>query len=112
MCAKLVGPLLSLTASGSLGNTLTFQTSKGRNTVGVKFPRKKTRTPKQMKVRAVYGEAISFWRGFTDELKAPYNLLGQRQGISGLNYFLKVVSKARYPVRYGRVQYGAVVYQA
>jgi len=103
---------MSLKASGSLGNTLTYQSTQGRSSVGIKFPKKQTRTPKQKKVRACYGEAVAMWRCFTPEQKAPWNLLGQKDGISGLNYFLKIVIMHRYPVRYGRVNYGAAVYQA
>jgi len=64
----------------------------------------------QQKIRAIYGEAISEWRRFTDEERAPWNEEAKKLGISGVNLLLKKMVARRYPVAYERIGYAAGVY--
>ena len=84
--AKVTGPMFSMTASGTIGDGLTYRKGK----VGCHVLRKQihhdTAKATQLTQRASYSSAIVFWKSLHVHEKEFYNYLGDQQGITGYNY--------------------------
>lgn len=95
--AKVTGPLLSLDASGSIANTMTFSRWKGRNYVRQRVIPTYTNTTLQAKVRALISDASIAWKsgatvGATTidaTYKSDYEAVASGQAISGFNLFIR-----------------------
>ena len=75
---KLKSPLLSLEASGSLGNALTFQRSRRENIIRGKPVPPNTRTLSQLYQRWSYQDGCFYWRTLTPTQKAVYRAAASR----------------------------------
>jgi len=77
--AKLQGPLLSVSASGSIGTGLTY--SSRRSGAQVRFQRKQKdiTTPGRVIVRGNYQLGLVLWNALPSEEKAYWNTM-ERQG--------------------------------
>lgn len=86
--ATLKGPLHSLTASGSLGQSLTFLQSKGRAIGKKKSKPGGQASPAQLARRALYKQCTNAWNALDSGAKATWNAAGQAAQISGFNAFM------------------------
>ena len=95
--AKVTGPLLSLDASGSIANTMTFSRWKGRNYVRQRVIPTYTNTTLQAKVRALISDASIAWKSndtvgavvIDSAYKLAYEAVASGQAISGFNLFIR-----------------------
>jgi hypothetical protein len=89
--ARATGPLLGAGASGTIGDLVTFSTSRGRVSVKMKSPGPGTNTPAQRSVRAIMSFLNIGWNGFAlnDPLRTAWSDLTQDQTISGINNYLR-----------------------
>jgi len=69
---KLVAPLFSLEAHGTLGNTLTFSTRKSGAQVRFQRAGKDNITPLRTIQRAKFATASSWWQMLTDDEKSQW----------------------------------------
>ena len=86
--AKLMGPLFSMEAAGTIKKTITYQRTKAGN-IARKW-RKTVQVPnaEQITVRYWMGRAVLMWQSFNAGVKADYNELAAGQSMSGYNYFM------------------------
>lgn len=95
--AKTTGPLFSLTASGTIGDTITYSIWKGIAYVRQRVIPTYSNTTEQANVRAVVTDASKAWKagsvvgGITIDTtyKAAYATAAQGMAMSGFNLFLK-----------------------
>jgi hypothetical protein len=85
--AKVIGPLLSLSASGSVADTFTHRNTMGRAIVGKKIRTQTSRSDAQLARRAVYQGICSTWNSFTGKQKEPWIALGKARGLTGFNAY-------------------------
>ena len=91
---KSTAPCFSLTASGTLKKTLTFQRKKGQNIVVKRhFPGSRepfTPSPKQLIQRAKIAELVARWKSLNDEEKQEWRDLAAKNGYQagGYCYFI------------------------
>lgn len=91
--AKLDGPLLSLNASGTLGQQLTFQGMPGGTRVISKPDHADTLTLPQVLQRFRFLEGKDYWHSLSDADKTTYNRLGRAQRMTGYNLALRAFLK-------------------
>lgn len=97
---KVTGPLLSISASGTIAHSLTY--SKQKNTCYVKGNRLEkvgdyhfrnkpytSQTPKQMAVRENFSNAVTEWKNLTEEEKEIYVDLAKGKATTGIALFIK-----------------------
>lgn len=95
--AKVTGPLLSLDASGSIANTMTFSRWKGINYVRQRVIPTYKRTTEQAAVRDIVMDASVAWKTNalvgTEQIDAAYKLAydtaASGTAMSGFNLFIK-----------------------
>lgn len=98
--ATVKGPCLSVSASGSIGKTLTFSTTCGKPCVkgsylkdwnGYYFSRRipESQTVKQMTVRATFENAKTVWNELNEAGKNEYNKRAAGKAYTGYNLFIK-----------------------
>ena len=95
--AKVTGPLLSLSASGTVADTMTFSRWKGRAYVRQRVIPTYTNTTLQAKVRDLLRDASVAWKteatvGAVDidaAYKLAYDTYASGLGISGFNVFMR-----------------------
>lgn len=86
--AKTEAPLLSLSASGAIANTLVYGKWKGRNYArGYAVPAKK-RSPAQLRTRSVFTWVMDVWVSAPTILKAPFHLSAEGIPKTGENVFM------------------------
>lgn len=92
MCAKVVGPLMSLGASGTVGQTLTFGKWRGVQWVREWFKPANPQSTTQTNVRTAFQLAIAY---FQDTLsaaqKTAYDTGAEGEEYSGYNLYMKRV---------------------
>ena len=108
--AKLKGPLLSVSASGSIGTGLTY--SSRRSGAQVRFQRKQkdVDTPARTAHRADYTDGVDIWNTFSDVEKALWNTLARSAHLSGYNLFLRYWLLTDTIIEQYRAYYGLSVY--
>ncbi len=74
---KIVAPLLSEKAHGTIGGVLTYSSRKNRNQVRYQRKQKSTETEAQEPQRARFWAAIQWWKELTADEKAIWNTLGR-----------------------------------
>lgn len=96
---KVTGPLLSSTATGTVGKTLTYCNRNGTNVVKGSYL-KKTFHPwfkrvvpvsssiSQLASRCVFKNATDVWKSLPAFVKEEWNVLALGQKMSGYNYFI------------------------
>jgi len=87
--AKITGPLMSSTASGSIAETLTFSKKRTGQQVRIQRKQKDVITPARTAQRNLYSEALSEWRSFSFSVKSAYELEAYPKKITGFNLFVK-----------------------
>lgn len=95
--AKVTGPLLSLDASGSIANTMTFSRWKGINYVRQRVIPTYSNTAEQMAVRDIVSDASLAWKTLAtvgavtinSAYKLAYNNAASGSAMSGFNLFIK-----------------------
>lgn len=109
--ARVKTPLLSNTAQGSLGETLTFSRRWGKN-----FARKFTKplpiaTTSQETQRAVFKGLIDEWNLRTQSEKDGWEAISSlRLPLSGYNIFLSLPINKRLVRMFGNAKFGAVYF--
>jgi len=98
--ARVVNPLMSFDASGSIGKALTFAKWKGRNYVKKWFKPANPNTVAQQAIRTVMANAKSYWDAglvsATTENKALFATAGEAEQISGWNKFVQAYIAANF----------------
>lgn len=86
--AKLGGPLMSMSASGTVGNIITFATWKGRPYVRTRVIPSNPKTPAQLGVRAMMTFLSQQWAGLSVGNKGTWDLAADARKISPFNAFV------------------------
>ncbi len=91
--AKVKGPFLSQSASGSIAKRLTARTT-ARGAVVLAYSRPGSRNPAvpsqaQLDHRAIYGALVADWHALTQEQRDQYNADAVPLAISGWNLFMQ-----------------------
>lgn len=86
--AKPTGPLLSLGASGTIADTLTFSKWKGRPYIRQRVIPANPQTVEQSKTRNAFTWASDAWKNFPTPNRAPWDRFAQGQVLSGRNAFI------------------------
>ena len=93
--AKVTGPLFSLSASGSVGKTITFGIWKGIAWVRKHFIPENPQTAEQVNMRTALGLMVAYWQGtVTQAQKDDYELGAAGTGQSGYNLYMSRGLKA------------------
>jgi len=87
--ARTEGPLLSETASGSIGGVLTFQKGYKGQQCHTKLQKSYKKTNAQVLIRSEFGMALADWRIATQEIKDAYNELAKGKKLTGYDLFVK-----------------------
>jgi hypothetical protein len=87
--AKLKGPLMSLSASGTFGPRMTFSMRKGGAQVRIQKAQKDKITPARTKQRDFYKTAVSAWNALPSLEKQTYNDRAKSLTMTGYNLYLK-----------------------
>jgi len=85
---KVTAPALSLDASGTIGNTLTFASWKGRNYARQRVIPTNPRSASQTGNRAMFAFLASQWAGMSTNDKATYETEAANRSISEFNAFV------------------------
>lgn len=87
--AKLKTPLLSLSASGSIGDVLSFANSSGQNLVRTKPSPTDPKSLAQMYHRWDYQDYAEYWHSLTPAQKQTWETNARRLKITGFNYWMR-----------------------
>ena len=85
---KCIGPLMSMSASGTIAETITYSDRKSGKIGRVQAKQKDVLTEARIGYRTLFQEAVSEWNTFGDDLKIEYNTLARREKITGYNKFV------------------------
>lgn len=100
--AKVKRPLMSHSASGSIGKSLIYTSALKRGIVKGFFVSKDKSTEDQLYIRSVFNAGVAEWKSMTPEEKAAYNLQSKGKILTGYNIFIKNYMKENYnPENYG-----------
>jgi len=83
--AKVTGPLMSFSASGTIGDALTFATWKGIEYVRQWFIPGNPQTTKQVNLRTALTLAVALWQSYSDPTKAAWDAFAAGTRQSGFN---------------------------
>ena len=86
--AKPTGPLLSLGASGTIADTLTFSKWKGRPYIRQRVIPANPQTTEQTKTRNTFSWSSDLWKNLPSLGIAPWDRFAQGQVLSGRNAFI------------------------
>lgn len=88
--ALVLGPLMSIDASGTYKDALTFSIWKGRNYVRTWFRPTNPKTAAQQAQRTLLANAVSAWQALYDATKDAWNTAARDvyPPISGFNYYV------------------------
>lgn len=92
--ARTTGPLLSMDASGSVGNSITFAKWKGRNYVRRYAIPANPRSTAQVSIRAAMQMYTSLYKANESEVIAAYDAIAQSLKISPFNAYTRAGLKA------------------
>ena len=84
---KVAAPMLSLEASGTIANSMTFSKWKGRPYVRTRVTPANPRTPKQMGIRAVMAFLARQWANLTDAQQSTWEEKAKQTNVSPFNAF-------------------------
>ena len=89
--AKVSGPLLSLGASGTIANTLTFSNWKGQAYVRQRITPYNPQSTNQTSQRTKFTDAVVLWQGKDTSTKGDWNTRARQLGytMSGFNFFVQ-----------------------
>lgn len=86
--AKIKGPLMSLSASGTIADTFTFRTQRGAAVVHKKLTPRKTNSTEQAARQAIYAGICIAWRALDSAAKTGWELIGKSAGVTGFNAYM------------------------
>jgi len=86
--ARVSGPLMSMSASGTVGKALTFGKWKGRPWVREWFIPENPKTPKQVNIRTALTLLIALWQAETPENKTAWDTYAEPFNMAGVNKFV------------------------
>ena len=92
--AKVTGPLFSMSASGTIGDAVTYGTWKGIPWARVWFKPENPQTAKQVNVRGALIIALDFWQALAQVEKDKFDVLAEGTRMSGYNKMMKNALKA------------------
>ena len=92
--ALVTGPLMSMSASGTVGDAITFATWKGRPYVRERVVPKNPKSAKQTGIRVMLRFASKLWKATTAQNKAYWVDEGTSREISPFNAFLSAQMNA------------------
>jgi len=90
---KVFAPALSLDASGTIGNAITFSKWKGRHYVRERIIPSNPKSGLQVGFRAMFKFLSQNWAAMTDPDKATYNDLADTLAISNFNAYMRLNQK-------------------
>ena len=87
--AKVKGPLMSLSASGTIADSMTFGKWKGINTVRIKSTPTNPNTASQQAHRTTFSNAVASWKAQDQTTQTTWNDRAQEMGLvmSGFNLY-------------------------
>lgn len=88
--AKVSGPLMSVTASGSIGGTVTLLRAMNRNIAKRKSKPSGPPSAAQLARRAAYAAAAATWSALSPAEKLGYKPQADQLQITPFNYFMRV----------------------
>lgn len=86
--ARVTGPLFSLSASGSIGKTVTYGVWKGINWVREHFIPANPQSVNQTNVRTAWQLLVAAWQAETEAGKARWDSFAEGTGMSGFNQYM------------------------
>lgn len=89
MCAKVVMPFMGVSASGTIGKTLTASNWKGISLMRVWFKPSNPRTDKQVHVRGAMTLLVNYWKTVTPTDKELWKALASGKPLTGMNVFMR-----------------------
>ena len=93
--AKVTGPLFSMSASGTIGDAVTYGTWKGQPWARVWFKPENPQTATQVNVRTALSLAVACFQGTLSQAqKDALDGAAEGLGMSGYNYFMKHAMEA------------------
>lgn len=87
--AKVWGPALSIDASGTVADTLTYSNWKGVKYARMWFSPSNPQTTNQMIQRSKFSSAVLGWQGQSSTVKTAWNTAATAYKLSGFNYFVQ-----------------------
>ena len=89
--AKVKGPLLSLGASGSIADSMTFGKWKGINTCRIKSTPTNPNTSSQQTQRTTFSNAVASWKAQDQTTQDSWNTRASEMGLSmsGFNLYVR-----------------------
>ena len=87
---KVVGPLFSIEAHGTLGDILSYQRGFGKHRVTVKPDHRDAETEAQLEQRTKFQTAVAYWHTLTPPQKAEYTATADPMQMTGYQYVLKL----------------------
>jgi len=94
MCAKVTGPLFSISASGTVAKSMTFSSWKGISYVREWFTPANPQTAKQTNNRTALSLLVESWQGESGSTQDFWNEDAQGYAMSGFNLYVKKGLKA------------------
>jgi len=86
--AKVTGPLMSMSASGTVGKAITFGKWKGRQWCREWFTPENPKTEKQVNVRTALTLLLPQWQAQSVESKATWDAYAAPFNMAGVNKFI------------------------
>lgn len=86
---KVKGPLMSINASGKIGERLVFSRRGSGQQARFQKAQKDVSSSDRVTARSNYVSAVSAWNALSDSQKEAYKILAISENISGYNYFIR-----------------------
>ena len=87
--AKLKGPLMSISATGTVGGIITYTAGKKSNTAKAKKKRKDRPTKAQIDTRRAWQYGWAFWNSMTPAERLDWTTYAALRGLGGHAMFLR-----------------------
>ena len=87
--AKVTGPLFSMSASGTIGDAVTYGTWKGQPWARVWFTPENPQTQLQINVRKALSLCVEYWQSQDQGVKDTWETFAEGTAMSGYNQFVK-----------------------
>jgi len=92
--AKVTGPLMSFSASGTIGDAITFATWKGIEYARQWFVPGNPQTAKQVNIRTALTLVVALWHDLPQEVKDIWDVFAEGTKMSGFNQWVRRGLKA------------------
>ncbi|MEE9572503.1 MAG: hypothetical protein V3W20_05620 [Candidatus Neomarinimicrobiota bacterium] len=108
--AKVLSPLFSLDASGSIGNLLTYTESKDTKIVKLFHVSPDADTSAQQIQRQKYIDGVEVWNSLDPAMKQIFESLAEGQALTGFNFFMSEYLNGNDPIQVYNL-YGTGLYE-